>query len=121
MRAFSVYLTVALLLLCAALVAEPVITLSVYPKIVSANPYKRTAFRVVLRIADDPNNRLYSFSGDCGAEVTATVREVDFVVKTWNVELVATQDCLFVACVHKSEKGQVKRYCITEKVSVKEE
>lgn len=95
------------------------ITLDILPRIVLTNPYKRAHFTALIRIEEHPDNRLYSFAGDCGGDAVSWTREIDFVAKTFDVELVVVDECLFVACVHRLEKGKIKPYCTTVRIEGK--
>lgn len=121
-KAFSLFLLVASILLLLSIKArgdEKPITIDVLPKVVMANPYKATNFRVKIRVAENPDNRILSYSADCGGKSYAGQQEVDRINYTIFFELKVAGDCYFQACVHRIEKGKHKAYCAPFAIEVK--
>ena len=96
------------------------ITLDIAPRAVVANPYKRTTFRVILRIFEHPDNRLWSYSATCGVEIRSSIRSVDRITNEWFEELTVVEPCYFQACVHRNVDGKVKNFCAHQEVLVPE-
>lgn len=112
--AFFLLTALALVVFGRGVLAETFVSVNVVPKAVVANPYKRVAFNMVWRIERHPDNRLYSVSYDCGADVSHTEREMDGdSARTYErmVELTVTQSCIFMACVVRKVEGKPKTYC----------
>jgi hypothetical protein len=113
--AFFCLCLLALAVFGRGVLAETFVSVSVVPKVVAVNPYKRVAFNLVWRIERHPNNRLYSVSYDCGADVSHTERELDgeSAARTYErmVELTVTKSCLFQACVIRMVEGRPKTFC----------
>ena len=94
------------------------ISLTVVPKIVLKDPYRRQTFRLLIRIPEHPDNRRMSWGADCGANASASQRDVEGVLTTVYLEMRVTEDCIFYACVHRVVKDKVKNICVTEIVKV---
>lgn len=79
------------------------ITIGVYPQVALVNPYKSVVFRVLFRIPEHEQNRLWSYAATCGAEERLSQHPVDTVSVTIYEELVVLGPCIFQACVHRAD------------------
>lgn len=99
----------------------PAIQLDVYPRVAVVNPYKTSTFRVMIRIPEHKDNRLYSYSADCGGEVKSGQREIRAITEMWFEELHVKSDCYFLACLHRIVEGKVKNFCEHVEISTGED
>src|SRR3990167_4836935 len=107
------------LILCLLLVAttEPKpVTLDVLPKVAVINEYRPQTFRIRITIPKHEDNRLYSFSMSCGAELKTAIREVEGYSVTMYEDFHVTDDCFFQVCLHRAVEGKVKNLCVDQTV-----
>lgn len=98
-------------ILTASAIAKGEITLDVAPKVALPDPYKSQTFRVRVRVAEHPDNRVLSLSADCGSNAYSSQHDVDQVTYTRYYEMRVRGDCTFQACVFRNTNGKVVRFC----------
>lgn len=114
--AFWLLMFAALLVFGGDLLAQTSpIVVSVQPKVVLVNPYKRTAFWFRYQIEPHINNRRYALVYGCGSELYSSQGDVNGEKhpKTTEiyVDLTVTTDCEFMACVVQVVAGKPKTIC----------
>jgi hypothetical protein len=122
--AFRLWLTVLLVatfLIVASEAFGQAITIDVNPKFALSNTMKAQTFRVLIRLQENPDNRVLSYSADCGANAYSTQVEADGIVYTKFFEMRVVRDCVFVASIHRIEKGKAKTYTTSFIAKVPEE
>lgn len=96
------------------------ISIDVYPRVSTTDPYNQKTFRVRVRVLRHKDNRLWSYSASCGSEIKSSEHELDeksVITYEWYEEMTVIENCIFQACLHRVVGKEVKNYCSYQEIT----